>query len=60
MVVSVASRILFREDAVLARARTAGEDCAWIQARQTMKRETPNRYEHVAHHFFFVLLFLLP
>lgn len=34
----------------------AGEDCAWIHASQTMKRATPNRYEHVAHHFFFVLL----
>jgi len=51
MVVSVASRILLREEW----PEGTGEDCAWIQAGQTMKRGTPNRYEHVAHQFFFVL-----
>ena len=55
MVVSVASRILLREEW----PEGTGEDCAWIQAGQTMKRGTPNRYEHVAHHFFFVLFYVM-
>ena len=55
MVVSVASRILLREEW----PEGTGEDCAWIQAGQTMKRGTPNRYEHVAHQFFFVLFYVM-
>ena len=55
MVVSVASRILLREEC----PEGTGEDCAWIQAGQTMKRGTPNRYEHVAHQFFFVLFYVM-